>query len=146
MYYNQCKHSLAVIHLTINISFSNYNIYLLFSLQHYLLPFHPLTTSDTLHKCLLLHIKDSMCSLHIRLQSFIITPIFFSYNYTIGESNAVNTGPVKQWLPSLTTLTPFKSQKILFNKEHWVGSYSNQKAINYISPSNCRASVETRPP
>ena len=31
-------------------------------------------------------------------------------------------------------------------KELWVEIYSNQKAINYISPSNIRASVETRPP
>ena len=30
--------------------------------------------------------------------------------------------------------------------EHWVEIYSNQKEINYISPSNIRASVETRPP
>ena len=27
-----------------------YRFYLLFSMQHYLLPFHPLTTNDTLHK------------------------------------------------------------------------------------------------
>lgn len=31
-------------------------------------------------------------------------------------------------------------------KEHWVEIYSNQKVINYISPSNLRASVETHPP
>ena len=48
--------------------------------------------------------------------------------------------------PSLTTPTPFKSQKIFFHKEHWVEIYSNQRAINYVSPSNIRASVETRPP
>ena len=30
--------------------------------------------------------------------------------------------------------------------EHWVQIYSNRKEINYISPSNIRASVETRPP
>ena len=31
--------------------------------------------------------------------------------------------------------------------ENWVEIlYSNQKAINYISPSSIRASVETRPP
>ena len=28
--------------------------------------------------------------------------------------------------------------------EHWVAIYSNQKEINYISPSIIRASVETR--
>ena len=44
--------------------------------------------------------------------------------------------------PSLTTSTPYKSQKILFPTE----IYSNQKEIKYISPSNIRASVETRPP
>ena len=41
--------------------------------------------------------------------------------------------------PSLTTTTPYKSQKILSIKEHWVEIYSNQKAIKYISPSNIRA-------
>ena len=30
--------------------------------------------------------------------------------------------------------------------EHWVEMYSNQKEINYVSPSNIRASVETHPP
>ena len=30
--------------------------------------------------------------------------------------------------------------------EHWVQIYSNQKEIKYISQSNIRASVETRPP
>ena len=30
--------------------------------------------------------------------------------------------------------------------EHWVQIYSNQKEIKYISHSNIRASVETRPP
>ena len=46
--------------------------------------------------------------------------------------------------PSLTTLTPFKSQKILFNDRAFVQIYSNQKEIYYISPSIIRASVETR--
>ena len=31
-------------------------------------------------------------------------------------------------------------------KEDWVEIYCNQKTINYISPSNLTASVETRPP
>ena len=30
--------------------------------------------------------------------------------------------------------------------EHWVEIYSNQKEINYISPFNITASVETLPP
>ena len=30
--------------------------------------------------------------------------------------------------------------------DHWVQIYSNQKEIKYISHSNIRASVETRPP
>ena len=48
--------------------------------------------------------------------------------------------------PSLTTPTSFYSQKILFNgKEQWVQTYSNKKEINFISPSNIRASVENRP-
>ena len=48
---------IAVVHLTINISspitlFTLFLslIYLLFSLQYYLLLFHPLTTTDALHK------------------------------------------------------------------------------------------------
>ena len=48
--------------------------------------------------------------------------------------------------PSLTTPTPFKSQKLLFNKRALGWNLPNQKAINYISPFNLRASVETRPP
>ena len=49
--------------------------------------------------------------------------------------------------PSLTTQTPFKPQKFLFNGRA-LGSniYSNQKEINCISPSSIRASVETHPP
>ena len=46
--------------------------------------------------------------------------------------------------PSLTTPTPFKSQKILFH-DRAMGS-NNQKEIKYVSHSNIRASVETRPP
>ena len=45
---------IAVVHLTINTFSPITSIYLLFSMQHYLLPFHPLTTNrdtnDTLHK------------------------------------------------------------------------------------------------
>ena len=47
---------------------------------------------------------------------------------------------------SLTTPTSFKSHKLLFNKRGLGWIYSNQKTINYIPPSNLRASVETRPP
>ena len=37
-------------HLTIYIFSPITSIYLLFSLRHYLLPFHPLTTNNTLHQ------------------------------------------------------------------------------------------------
>ena len=54
MYYNKCKHSLAVVHLTINIFVSNYqNLLVIFTAA--LSP----TISST-HMSLLLHIKDSM--------------------------------------------------------------------------------------
>ena len=48
--------------------------------------------------------------------------------------------------PSLTTPTPLNARKSFLMTEHWVEIYSNQKDINYISPSNIRASVETRLP
>ena len=54
MYYDKCKHSLAVVHLTINIFVSNYqNLLVIFTAA--LSP----TISST-HMTLLLHIKDSM--------------------------------------------------------------------------------------
>ena len=37
--------------------------------------------------------------------------------------------------PSLTTPTPFKSQKIFCKTEYWVQIYFNQKEIKYISPT-----------
>ena len=52
----QCKHfhCCIVVHLTTSISFLHIQLpaftHYLFSLRHYLLPFHPLTTTDTLHK------------------------------------------------------------------------------------------------
>ena len=54
-------------------------------------------------------------------------------------------GTYKTLATLLTTPTPFKSQKILFKTEHWVQIYSNRNKINYISHSNIRAIVETRP-
>ena len=54
----------------------------------------------------------------------------------VGRSNGVNTEHMKHLNPR----KPFLIKKL------WVDIYSNQKAINYISPSNTRASVETRPP
>ena len=43
--------------------------------------------------------------------------------------------------PSLTT-----PERQTLKTEHWIQIYSNQKDINYISPSNIRVSAETRPP
>ena len=49
--------------------------------------------------------------------------------------------------PSLRTperhLNPRKS---FLKTDHWIQIYSNQKDINYISPSKIRVSAETRPP
>ena len=88
-----------------------------------------------------------MCLLHIRLQLFSITPIFFYYNHSCrrvkwgghGTYETLATLP-QQHQPHLN---PPKSFLI---KQHLVEIYFNQKAINYISASNIRASVETRPP
>lgn len=57
----------------------------------------------------------------------------------------VNTEPMKHWLPCLNnTNSIFKNpKKSFFMTEHRVQIYSNQKEINYISPSSIRASVET---
>ena len=81
-----------------------------------------------------------MCLLHIRLQLFSITPIFFYYNHTCrrvkwgghGTYETLATLP-QQHQPHLN---PPKSFLI---KQHLVEIYSNQKAINYISASNIRA-------
>ena len=73
--------------------------------------------------------------LHIRLQLFTITTIFFYYNYTCrrvkwGEQGTYETLAT----PSLTTTTPFKSQKILFNKRALGFKFTpTKKAISYIS-------------
>ena len=76
--YVLAEHSLAVIHLTINIFVSNY--------QHLLVIFTAALSPTTSSTHYYLHtsqvIKHSMCLLHIRLQLFTITPIFFYYNYT----------------------------------------------------------------
>ena len=37
-------------------------------------------------------------------------------------------------------------RKSFLMTEQWVQVYSNQKEMKYISPSNIRANVETRPP
>ena len=53
--------------------------------------------------------------LHVSLQSFAITHDFLLTIITlVGGSNGVSKGPLRHWLPSLTTAIPFKSQKILF--------------------------------
>ena len=62
----------------------------------------------------------------------------------VGGSTRVNRGPMKHWPSSLNNTNP---NLIPENPTaHWVQIYSNQKEINYISHSNIRASVETRPP
>ena len=82
------------------------------------------------------------------MQLFTITPIFFWVFIThVGGSKGVNTGPMKHWLPFLNTDQPHLNPRTSFlTTEHWLQIYSNQKEIKYISHSNIRASVETRPP
>ena len=59
----------------------------------------------------------------------------------------MNTEPMKHWVLFLNNTNPHLNHRNSFSiKEHWVEIYSHQKAINYISPSNLRASVETHPP
>ena len=50
--------------------------------------------------------------------------------------------------PYLTTPTPFKSLKILFNDRALILGCNllQPKGVNYISPSNITASFETRLP
>ena len=62
------------------------------------------------------------------------------------HSNCCSLLNNKYFSPITSISLLFKSQKILFKTEHWFQIYSNQKEINYISHSNIRASVETRPP
>ena len=88
-----------------------------------------------------------MFAAYIRLQLFTTSPIFFHYNYPCrrvkwGEHGTYETLAT---LPSQHQphLNP---RKCFLIKEYWVEIYSNQKAINYISPSNIGAGVETRPP
>ena len=44
---------------------------------------------------------------------------------------------MKHWLPFLNNTEPHlnPTDKILFNDEHWIQIYSNQKEMNYISLS-----------
>ena len=59
----------------------------------------------------------------------------------------MSTEPMKHWVLFLNNTNLHLNHRNSFSiKEHWVEIYSHQKAINYISPSNIKASVETRPP
>ena len=70
------------------------------------------------------------------------------------EGNLVNTATTNVYRGSDKILQSHCKQhqphlnprKSFFLKENWVEIYSNQKAINDISHSNIRTSVETRPP
>ena len=91
--------------LTINIFSPITRIYLLFPRQHYLLPFHPLTTNDTLHKQSLLHLLLKMawvsCTYSFTYSYSLHHTNFFIIIPHVGGSNGVNTGPMKHWLPFL---------------------------------------------
>ena len=47
-----------------------------------------------------------MGKLHICLQLFTITLIFFTVITHVGGSNGVNMGPIKHWLPFLNNTNP----------------------------------------
>ena len=69
---------------------------------------------------------------------------FFTIVTHVGASVGVNRGPIRHWPSFLNNTNP---NLIPENPTaHWVQIYSNQKEINYISHSNIRASVATRPP
>ena len=54
---------------------------------------------------------------------------------------------MQHWLPFLNNSTPHLNPRRSFlNQEHRVQIFPDQKESKYISPSNIRASVETRPP
>ena len=82
------------------------SIYLLFSLQHYLLPFHPLTTMThfTSNYYYTLKIAGVCC---IFACSYSLSHLFsFTIITHVGGSNGVNTGPMKHWLPFLNNTNP----------------------------------------
>ena len=99
---------IAVGHLTINIFSPISSIYLLFSLQHYLLPFHPLTTNDTLHKLLLLllHLLLKMARVDCTFTCSysLLHPFPCDYNYICRR---VTWGEHGTTLPSPTPENPF---------------------------------------
>ena len=68
------------------------------------------------------------------------THFLFTIITHVGGSNWVNTGPMKHQHQAHSN-----PRKTFLTTEHYVQIYSNQKQINYFSPSNIRASVETRP-
>ena len=116
----KCKCSLTVVHLTINIFFSNYNAFTCY--------FHcSIISYHFIHSLLMTHFTNYDYSFKIAWVSCIfacsyslsvkITPIFYDFNYTCrrvkwGEHrwDLRNTG-----YPSLTTPTPFKTKKIHLN-------------------------------
>ena len=53
---------------------------------------------------------------------------------------------MQHWLPFLNNSIPYlNSRRFFLKQEHRVQIFSDQEEIKYISPSNIRASVETRP-
>ena len=53
---------------------------------------------------------------------------------------------MQHWLPFLNNSIPYlNSRRFFLKQEHRVQIFSDQEEIKYISPSNVRASVETRP-
>ena len=101
---------IAVVHLTIYTFSPITSIYLLFSMHHYLLPFHPLTnnrefTNDTLHWQVILHMAwvsyMFTCSYSLSDPFFFTIIIMVIISTHVAGSNWVNMGPMKHQLPFL---------------------------------------------
>ena len=150
MYYIQVQTLSCSSSLNNKYFFSNYNAFTCY--------FHcSIISYDFMHSLLMTHFTSYYYTFKIAWVSCIftcsyslsvkITPIFYDFNDTCrrvkwGEHtwDLRNTG-----YPSLTTPTHLKPRKSILMTEHWVEMYSNQKEINYISPSTIRASAETCP-
>ena len=91
---------------------------------------HPLTTTITFKGELLL----SKCNCILVISYPLSPPFPFDHNYTCrrvkwGEHGM---GPMQLWL---TTVTPFKSQKILLKPEHWVQIFKKHISASNIRPA-----------
>ena len=124
MYYNKCNHSPWCSSLNNKHFFAHYqHLLIVFTAGHYPLPFHPLTTTDTLHNDYTIYtLLDMAWVSFYKANATAYLPAVIHYHTHflltiithVGGSNGVKTGPMKHWPPFLNN-TPFKSRKILFN-------------------------------